>query len=118
MRILLRSYLTHHGMEISFEAENGRQLLNYLQQTSRLPDVCILDANMPVLSGYATAKQIISRFSGVGIIALSFFDATREARMLGNGADICVDKGSRPEEIISAVKEIAERQKSFGHQFV
>lgn len=109
MRSIVRSYLVGQGIEIVFECSNGKQLLDYLGTIESLPDVCILDAAMPVLSGYATAKKLLVGYPRIGIIGFSYFDERSTERMIGNGADICIDKGNGRVELVKAIKTIAAR---------
>jgi CheY-like chemotaxis protein len=40
------------------EASNGQEAIDYLKATDRLPDLIILDLNMPVKDGRETLKEI------------------------------------------------------------
>lgn len=55
-----------------YEAMNGKEALDLLQQKS--VQVVMLDVRMPVMDGYQTAKQIISKYPMTSIIMLSTYD--------------------------------------------
>lgn len=57
VRLATQAILRNLNVEVDL-AENGQQALDLLTQSSY--DVLILDLNMPVLDGYATAEQIRS----------------------------------------------------------
>jgi DNA-binding response OmpR family regulator len=44
--------------QIVIEAENGEEALKYLHSTTQLPQLIILDLNMPVKDGRATLQEI------------------------------------------------------------
>jgi len=46
------------GNNIVHEAANGEKALEFLQQCTRMPDLVILDLNMPVKDGRDTLKEI------------------------------------------------------------
>jgi CheY-like chemotaxis protein len=37
---------------------NGKELMNYVEKHVRLPDVIVLDLNMPLVDGYGTLKKL------------------------------------------------------------
>ena len=55
-----------------YEAMNGKEALELLQQ--KAVQVVMLDVRMPVMDGYQTAKQIISKYPMTSIIMLSTYD--------------------------------------------
>ncbi|WP_344799955.1 response regulator [Actinokineospora diospyrosa] len=50
MRKILRGLLADLGYEV-LEAGNGREALDLLQSTGRVPDLALVDWNMPVMTG-------------------------------------------------------------------
>lgn len=70
------SYLINDGPEfqVTLLANNGKLLLEELEKASRLPDICILDINMPVMNGVDTAREISSLYPGIKLLALSMND--------------------------------------------
>jgi DNA-binding NarL/FixJ family response regulator len=112
MRALLGPSLIQHGIDISFECDNGRELLNHLASAVTLPDLCVVDVNMPVMSGYSTAKKLITAYPQIGVVGMTYFDQKTEERMLGSGADLCVDRRMSPDEIVSALIDLTNKLRS------
>lgn len=78
-----------------------------------LPDVILLDINLPDASGIDLCKEIKSQHPEIKIVALSSFNEYAIVRrMLENGASGYVVKNSMPEEIKMSV-EMAANNASF-----
>src|SRR5579871_2661549 len=60
-------------LNVLFEAENGEQLQQMLS-THPLPDVILMDINMPVMDGYAATKWVKQKFPQIKVLALSMFE--------------------------------------------
>jgi CheY-like chemotaxis protein len=54
-RIMLRTFLNLHGYRV-IEAENGEEAVEVA--CTELPDLILMDLNMPKLGGFEAAKQI------------------------------------------------------------
>jgi two-component system, NarL family, invasion response regulator UvrY len=111
---LLRSGLANlirgfKGYTVLFEAENGQDLIRQLA-ASRLPDIVLLDIQMPVMDGYMTAKWLKDHYAQVKVLALSMYDNdTAIIRMLRNGARGYVLKDIDPSELHTALDAIRTR---------
>jgi CheY-like chemotaxis protein len=59
------------------QAENGEEALQYLQHTSILPHLIILDLNMPIKDGRATLKELKAhtRFKSIPVCIMSTSNA-------------------------------------------
>ena len=57
--------------EIRIKAENGFQLIDLIQQSKNLPNVVLLDIQMPSMDGVATAHYLKTHFPKIPIIAIS-----------------------------------------------
>lgn len=78
-----------------------------------LPDVILLDINLPDVSGINLCKEIKSRHPQIKIVALSSFNEYAIVRrILENGASGYVVKNAMPEEIKMSV-EMAANNASF-----
>lgn len=78
-----------------------------------LPDVILLDINLPDASGIDLCKEIKSQHPEIKIVALSSFNEYAiVCRMLENGASGYVVKNAMPEEIKMSV-EMAANNASF-----
>lgn len=59
------------GVEIGIKAANGEKLLEALGNANRLPDVLLLDVDMPVLDGIETFKLVRRDFPTIKVMMLS-----------------------------------------------
>jgi len=83
------------GFSIHTAAEHGTALLAQLQQAASQPHICLLDINMPVMDGIATAMGIRQQWPHIKLIAHSMnTEATTIAAMLQAGADAYIPKGN------------------------
>lgn len=99
---LLRGFA---GIEVVAEAADGAQAVALAG--SCMPDVAVLDVNMPVLSGLEAARLIRERHPELRVLMLSMHIAEmylQEALRLG--ARGYVLKDAAPEELERAVREV------------
>lgn len=95
--------------EIILQASNGLELLEQLQQATVLPDICILDINMPELNGYETTERLKEQYPDIKVMALSMFDNEFSiVRMLRCGAKGFLHKGANPDELSNALQTLHE----------
>lgn len=73
-RLLLRTWLERRGFRV-VEAENGLQAINQAQ--TELPDLIIMDVQMPQLDGLSATRQIrnLKSMNSVPIVAVSAYGA-------------------------------------------
>jgi NarL family two-component system response regulator LiaR len=81
----LRAYLRNRGdLNIVGEAANGQEALKMCEQL--LPDVVLMDLEMPVLGGVAATRAIRERWPDAQVIALTSFkekELVRDALQAG-----------------------------------
>ncbi len=93
------------NMEVIYSVENGKLLLNKLQTAPVLPDVCLLDINMPVLNGFDTAAKIKEKWPDMKILAVSVYDSEFNILgMLRAGAGGYILKDSQPDILRKAIE--------------
>ena len=109
LRVSLQNFLQYSNFKVVLEAANGQLAIESLQMLEVLPDICILDINMPVMDGYQTAKELAGRYPGIRILVFSSLDNKRSIReMLSLGVKGYVLKGSSPEKLKTAVIKLYE----------
>jgi len=114
--VLLRNGLANHirnldEFAVLFEADNGKDFINQLKPRY-LPDIVILDINMPTMDGYETAIWLKRNYPGIKVLALSMYDNENAIiRMLKNGAKGYIPKDIDPAEFRLAL--CALKQKGF-----
>jgi DNA-binding NarL/FixJ family response regulator len=96
-------------LNVVFEAENGQQMQQMLVKYP-LPQVILMDINMPVMDGYVATKWVKEKYPQVKVLALSMFEDDKAViRMIKNGASGYVLKESKPRDLLEAIKTINEK---------
>ena len=109
MRNGLATLLKGLGYAILFEADNGKDLITKINKDN-LPDVALLDINMPVMDGYETAAWLKENFPEVKVVALSMYDDEAAIiRMLKNGAKGYVLKDSNIADVRTAIESVISK---------
>lgn len=106
MRQGLRSLIEKEPeMQVVAEAEDGRKAIELVREF--VPDIVIMDITMPNLNGVGAARQIVSEFPEIGVIALSMHANRRfVADVLKAGASGYVLKECLFDELVQAIRTI------------
>jgi two-component system invasion response regulator UvrY len=103
---LIRSF---GDFTVLFEADNGKQFMEQLK-SEILPDIVLLDINMPEMDGYETALWLKRNHPTVKILALSMYDNDNAIiRMIKNGAKGYILKDIEPGELKTALNALVRR---------
>ena len=95
--------------EVLFHVGNGQDLIDRIE-AGTLPDIAMLDVNMPRKDGYETASWLKTHHPDIRILALSMYDdETAIIRMLKNGAKGYIFKDAEPRELNEALDAIMTR---------
>ena len=87
------------------EAENGEMAKEMIQE--QVPDVAVLDIQMPKASGIEVTRWVRTNHSNVGVLILTAYDDDPYVlAVLQAGANGYVLKTASPEEIIQAVRDV------------
>jgi len=111
--VLLRNGLaglvTNLGYTVLFEADNGQDFVDKLDK-NQLPDIVLMDINMPVKDGYETTKWLKQNYPGIKVLALSMYDSESSIiRMLKSGAKGYILKDSDPIQLKEALFDLADK---------
>lgn len=99
---------TFHDLKIIWDAENGLELLE--KAKTELPDIILIDINMPKKNGIETTRELKELYPGCNIIALSMYDdESNIITMLEQGANGYLLKDSDPDEIYTAIRSVLEK---------
>ena len=99
--------LPEFGLEIIINAFDGQELLDKLAQLPTLPDVCLLDINMPIMDGFETATRLKTLYPQIKILAFSMEDdALTIAAIKKAGADGFIWKCCSLEELNKAILDV------------
>jgi DNA-binding NarL/FixJ family response regulator len=97
-------------IEVVYEASNGIELIDFLNQATTLPDIVLTDLKMPLLDGVEATKIIHKEFPEIKIIALTSYDSNSfVANMIDMGASSYIVKNATPEELIKTITEVARK---------
>ena len=73
------------------------------------PDICIIDINLPTVSGYELARRILLRDDTMRIIMFSMNDdPIFAARAIESGAKGYVSKTGDPQDLVEAIREVGK----------
>lgn len=117
--VLLRNGLAElvksQGHTVLFEADNGKEFIKKLNP-QLLPDIVLLDINMPEMDGYETAQWIKSTHPYIKVLTLSMYDnETAIIRMLKCGARGYILKDSEPSQLRAAIYALMEKGFYYSH---
>lgn len=73
------------------------------------PDICVLDINLPGVSGFELARRILTRDAAARLIMFSMNDdPIFAARAIDTGAKGYVSKSGDPGDLIEAIREVGK----------
>jgi len=105
----LASLVKNLGHEVLFEADNGKDFTDKLKSKA-LPDVVLLDINMPEMDGFETAHWLKQNHPDIRVLALSMYDNENSIiRMLKCGAKGYILKDSEPAELRAAIDALMSK---------
>ena len=88
------------------ESNNGKELVNFLKKGS-IPDVTVLDLNMPEMDGFEVARFIQKNFSQVHVLMLTMYDSELSLiRLLQAGVKGFLKKDIHPSELKFAIHSV------------
>ena len=100
---------TFDGYHIIFEADNGKDLRNRIQQ-HLVPDVVLLDVNMPEMDGFETTIWLHKNYPHIKILALSMLsDEKTIIKMFRLGAKGFLLKNAEPAELREALDSLMNK---------
>jgi two-component system invasion response regulator UvrY len=84
------------------DAESGERVF-----IAEAPDICVLDINLPTVSGFELARRILARAASARIIMFSMNDdPIFAARAIEVGAKGYVSKSGDPSDLVEAIREV------------
>lgn len=93
-------------LEVVGEAINGNEVLAFLRQ--QIPDLLLLDINMPGLSGPDLIARVKAHWADLPILVLSMHNEVQvAARVLKAGANGYVTKDSEMDVLLGAIRRVA-----------
>ncbi|QWD79432.1 response regulator transcription factor [Polynucleobacter sp. MWH-Spelu-300-X4] len=107
LREQLTEFLQAKGFDVA-AVDGGEQLNDALKL--RLPDILILDLNLPGEDGLSIAKRVRALQPAIGIIMMTA-RITGADKVVGyeSGADVYITKPAKPEELLAAMSNLLIR---------
>jgi DNA-binding NarL/FixJ family response regulator len=111
--LVLAASLSGAQVEIAGEAGNGSQAVDLVEGLH--PDAVLMDLEMPVMDGFAAARQIKQAAPQVVVLVLSVHDTpdARE-RAAQSGVDGFIVKGAPVSEILQNLFDLFKRSSENG----
>jgi DNA-binding NarL/FixJ family response regulator len=97
------------NFELVAEAEGGNVLLEKLASLAVLPDVILVDMNMPEMNGIELATLLHNKYPDIKIIVLTVHDQERFiSKMIQCGACGYLVKNAEIDELVDAINTVHE----------
>lgn len=94
------------GYKVVIKATSGLEFIEELK-VSLLPDIIILDLNMPLMDGYDTARWLMEHYPDIPVVVLTMFDSEMMLmRMLPLGVRAFLKKDVHPSELNYALDAV------------
>lgn len=100
------------GFEVLYICEHGKELQDKMKD--RVPDIVLLDVNMPIMNGFETALWLKTDYPDVLVMALSMQDDDKSLiGMIKNGAKGYMLKNIYPKELEFALNQLVFKKRFF-----
>jgi len=112
----LRSLLQNEqGIEVTGHATNAESCIAFLHR--HLPDVILMDINLPGKSGIELCKEVKKQYPTVRILGLSTFNQRSYIeKMMENGADGYILKNAGRQELITGIERVMQNKTYLSHE--
>ncbi len=96
------------GCKVIIQCSNGKELIEHLK-AGNIPDVALLDLNMPEMDGFETAGWLQQHFPGVHVLMLTMYDSELSMiRLLQAGVKGFLKKDIHPAELKFAIQSVMQ----------
>lgn len=101
---------TFNKFKVLYTCKNGQELVDKFSQSPKnVPDIVLMDINMPIMNGIETTDWVMQHHSSVNVMALSVEDADNTIlKMLKAGAIGYLLKDTEKSVLEKALTEVAE----------
>jgi DNA-binding NarL/FixJ family response regulator len=110
----LRTMLARiEGFEVVGEAATGEEAVK--KAAEELPDIVLMDIQMPKMNGIEATRRVIAHNPGIGVVMLTMFgDDDSVFAAMRAGARGYVLKGADAEEVLKVVRAVDKGEVYFG----
>lgn len=118
--VLLREALANlvssfEEFKVIASLNSGYELVNFLADRN-IPDVIMLDLNMPGMDGFETAKWLFKLHPGINILILTMYDSEIALiRLLQSGVKGFLKKDTHPNELRMALNAVSAGGYFYSH---
>jgi len=107
LAMMLNSF---NDYKVVIEALNGKELQDKITTLTTLPELILIDVDMPVMNGPATAAWLRNNYPAIKLIALSMNDSDKTIiSMLKAGCCAYFLKDTHPNDLEKGLKEISTK---------
>jgi DNA-binding NarL/FixJ family response regulator len=97
------------------QVSNGKELINEILKRN-IPDVVLLDLNMPEMNGFETAVWLRDNHPGINVLMLTMYDSELSLiRLLQAGVKGFLKKDTHPKELQFAIHSVMENGYYYSH---
>ena len=100
---------SNKDFQVVMNSNNGEHFLETLETASELPEVVLMDINMPVKNGIDTTQVLTKKYPDIKVIALTMEDNENTIiQMLKAGAKGYLLKDMSPEILFNAIEIVSK----------
>ncbi|GLB48908.1 response regulator transcription factor [Neptunitalea lumnitzerae] len=101
---------TFENVDVVSKFGNGKELIDALTASEVIPDIILLDIQMPVMDGFATSEYLREHYPDIKIIIVSQL-TTRESihKVMEFGVHGFFTKNSAPDDLEETIRILKER---------
>ena len=97
----------NQNLQLLGEVSNGMELLDFLDKNDELPDVILMDVNMPEMNGIECTHHIKDKYPEIQVLALSMMkQGLHIQKMLKAGASGYILKDAKKDELKEAIYSV------------
>ena len=98
------------NFNVIFEAENGKELIDFISSSLIFPDIILMDLKMPEMNGVEATKVIHKKHPDIKIIALTSYDGKSFiTNMIDVGASSYLLKNTSPKMVVHTINEVHDK---------
>ena len=100
----------NESIDVVHLSENGKRLLDSIQDTRIVPDVVLMDIEMPILNGFETTKILKKKYPSVQVLFLTTHSGSSFVeKAIARGGNGYLSKDEEIDVVIEAIQEVHEK---------
>lgn len=111
---LISIFRQYPAIEVAIEAANGQELLDKIAAATTLPEVVLMDLDMPVLDGMKATEILKKTYPQIKVLVISMHNQDQIIlKMLDLGANGYLLKDAEADELIGAIETVKAKDYYF-----